>query len=318
MATKTVTSREKVMPAIRMARYRAFQKALSTAKALKLGRRFPGLRSVLWKVQPAMRPNQLKIDGEWFELHPHDVAVTHALFQDGVYEPTITGLLKNTVKGPEVFIDIGANIGYYTTLVGRRLTSGRVLAIEPDRLNAEILARNVARSDAVRSCTTVQTVALDAAPGTISIYLNDENRGDHRTYYVEGREHYTVDAVRLDALLRDLGLVPDIIKIDIQGSELKALRGAGDELARRESLLLITEFWPMGISSAGDDPIDYAQLLVGAGFEFFAVGADQLHHASSAKVLEMAGDQATDMDLVCAKGAWRDRLASFIDSRQPR
>src|ERR1700694_5491581 len=73
-----------------------------------------------------------------------DYLISPALVLDGLWEPDVTDWLRRTLKPGQVFVDIGANIGYFT-LMGSRLVGerGRVFAVEPHPRLAELLTRNV-------------------------------------------------------------------------------------------------------------------------------------------------------------------------------
>lgn len=306
-----MTDHQREIPGVRLFAYRCYRGAVSAGAKLHLGRRVPALRKVYWWSQAKVRPHQLPVDGHWLEVHPADVAITHELALSGTYEPVITQVLTSVLDGSEFLVDIGANIGYYTAMVGRRLGSeGLVLAVEPDELNFEILRRNIARDPAVNSSTTALNIALNDHPGLISIFKSSNNMGDHRTYYVPGREHYLVPALTLDQLISDLGRQPDIIKIDVQGSELNVFSGARRTLENADSLLLITEFWTEGLTRAGASPQEYADLLKDSGFTVFQVTPSGLRELSGAELDVLAKSTDTDTDLVCAKGVWLGRIRS--------
>ena len=217
-----------------------------------LGTRFPALRRLYFFVVGRLKPKRLKINGMWMHVHKHDNAVTHGLLNDGTYEPFETVLLVGLLRPGDTFVDIGANIGYYTLLASRAVgPAGVVVAIEPGRGNLVVLRENIAAN----ALTNVRVVpaAAGTAAGVLPLYESDTNMGDHRLYPVDDRDHYAVDVIRLDDLLRSIAVVPDVVKIDIQGYEYHAMTGLAGTLAAAKRCVVCSEFWSAGLAAAGVD-----------------------------------------------------------------
>src|SRR5262245_36198270 len=87
---------------------------------------------------------QVTVDGSTFYLQPGDNYLTQLVVHSGEYEPTETQLVRQVLKEGDVFIDVGANIGWFTVhaakLVGEK---GQVIAFEPEPSNLAMLERNV-------------------------------------------------------------------------------------------------------------------------------------------------------------------------------
>lgn len=187
------------------------------------------------------------------------------LKKDGIYERFETGLVKRRLKPGQTFIDIGAHIGYYSALAASIVgTTGRVYAFEPSPANAEVLRRNMARfGDRVK----IFEAAVTDRAGRATLYLNPTNSGDNRLFRTpaKDRQSVEVETVALDTLpdLRDVQA--DFIKIDIQGLEVKAIRGAAGLISRSPNLVGIVEFWPTGLKLVGMNPGDFLEALQGLG-----------------------------------------------------
>lgn len=133
-------------------------------------------------------------------------------------------------------VDIGANVGFFTTRFGRWTPNGaHVLAIEPEDLNHRRLTNAVAKAGLAEKVKIIKGVVSDA-DGTAILKINPDHPGDHRL----GEEGIPVAAYRLDTLIADLG-EPQIafIKIDVQGAEEKVLDGAEATLARTRPALFV-------------------------------------------------------------------------------
>ena len=127
------------------------------------------------------------------------------------------------LKPGDVVLDIGANIGVYSSffadLVG---VDGRVVAFEPELRNATRLQHTVRTKPHVE---VVNAAVLDRT-GSLKLFISPELNVDHRTYDTgENRLSVDVLGVSLDDFFPE-GTRVNAIKLDIQGAELAALRGA--------------------------------------------------------------------------------------------
>jgi FkbM family methyltransferase len=158
-------------------------------------------------------------------------------------------LLRGTLSAGAVVVDAGANIGIYSQFFSRCVgPSGVVHSFEPSPGNFRRLqsaTRNLAN---VRLCQA----AVGECSGRSELYVSDKLNVDHRTYRTEGdsRRAVSIDIVALDDYFTS-GQRVDLIKFDIQGYELHALRGANRVLTENPAAKLLLEFWPYGLKQAG-------------------------------------------------------------------
>lgn len=150
------------------------------------------------------------------------------IYMARTFEPHVTEYILTHLREGGVFVDVGANIGYYAVRAAARVgPSGHVMALEPEALNFSKLTANVARNNVHHNTTCVQKAATDA-PGTITLHLHPINDGGHSIEVLpDSQASQAVAGDTLDALVRTtLGTrVPDLIKIDVEGFELGVLRG---------------------------------------------------------------------------------------------
>jgi len=206
-------------------------------------------------------------------LNPEDAVITPRLWSRGVWEPTETSWLVRSLRPGDVFVDVGANVGYYT-LLGARLVGerGRVYAFEPDPTNFEILRRNV-RLNGFDNVTLEEKAVSDEG-GWIQLFLAPSNKGDHRIYQPEGeqREKLDVEAVALDAYFQGREEKVDCLKLDTQGAEAVIVRGMQGLLRRSKSVVMLLEYSPWHLAGLGSTAEDLLGGLAPHGFEMFDFG----------------------------------------------
>jgi FkbM family methyltransferase len=126
---------------------------------------------------------------------------------------------------PDVFIDVGANLGLYTCVVGCRSVVPSLIAFEPDRENFTRLAANLALNN-LSSRVEAHEAAVGGRAGTASLLPSArDNRGMSRVNAVPGAGSYEVAMVALDDCV-SLAEGKIAIKIDVEGFEDEVLNGA--------------------------------------------------------------------------------------------
>jgi FkbM family methyltransferase len=156
--------------------------------------------------------------------------------------------MRRLVRPGSHVLDIGANIGFYTSLLSDLIGSeGHVHAFEPDAINFKHLAA-VARH---KKNVTLVPKAVSDRSGKLLIYTSPKLNVDHRTYRVENyKEVIAVDGVSIDEYVGGQFRV-DFIKMDIQGYELHALRGMERTIGANPDIVIFSEFWPYGFKKCG-------------------------------------------------------------------
>jgi FkbM family methyltransferase len=158
-------------------------------------------------------------------------------------EPDVN-LALGALLGPGLtFYDIGANVGYYT-LIGARLVgpAGRVIAFEPAPQNLARLRHNVALNHLGNVAVRVE--ALGDADGAASFALAADPTQNKLAAQTKASDRIVgrvgVNVRRLDGLIEAEKLpLPDFIKMDIEGGEVKALIGARETLRQSRPALVI-------------------------------------------------------------------------------
>jgi len=128
------------------------------------------------------------------------------------------------------FIDIGANIGKFSIIMGKKLDDkGKVLAIEPHPKNFKILQKNIELNN-LKNVTTLN-LACSNKKGNLQLFLDEDGTGGHSTIKSKktkaGNNKIWVKAETLDSIIKKEKIKKvNLIKIDVEGAEANVLRGA--------------------------------------------------------------------------------------------
>lgn len=162
----------------------------------------------------------------------------------GERDPDVMRFLRGWARPGFVVIDIGANIGTYTVPLARLVgPNGRVVAFEPNRPTFACLRQNV-RQNRLGNVTLVRAAAGPES-GFAGLVVTEDNFGEVHLAPPGGAEAARVAVTTVDEQVASLGLGRvDYIKIDVEGFELAALRGARRTLAANPKLLVQTEIVP--------------------------------------------------------------------------
>jgi FkbM family methyltransferase len=200
--------------------------------------------------------------GESVRLHPRLLGL-----QPEVYEEALTAVLTKHLKPGVTVLDIGAHVGLHTLMFSRRVgPTGQVLAIEPSPANARLLRSHIMWNH----CRNVEVI--EAAVGDCEDYVSFTFHPDPTAYqafsnslvYKIGSELETVRMTTIDAICD--GRYPHLIKIDVEGAELLALRGARDTLTRCAPILIVAIHPPL-MQLLGTLPAELVAFLDSCGYQ---------------------------------------------------
>jgi len=215
----------------------------------------------------------IDVQGSKMYVNSRDVGVTPFLLEWGCYEKYETELFKRLVKKGMVVVDIGANIGYYTLLAAHLVgDEGKVFAFEPDPYNYDLLCKNI-DVNGYRNVIPVQK-AVSSKSGETELFLDKSNLGGHSLSEanVDKGASITVEVTSLDDYFKNKDCEIDVIKMDVQGSEMEVLEGMTNTINQSDNLKIITEFWPIGLRNTGSSPAGFLNKLVEYGFALYQIG----------------------------------------------
>jgi FkbM family methyltransferase len=181
----------------------------------------------------------------------------------------------------DVAVDVGANIGIYSRFLAKCVgPTGQVHSFEPSPENFGRLRAALSSLYNVR----LNQLTVGDASGPSKLYVSDALNVDHRAYPSEreSRRCIPINSITLDDYFRP-GERVDLIKLDVQGYELHALRGSERVLRENRGIKLLLEFWPHGLRQAGGNCQDLILLLQSHGMTIrqFSKGGLQPIHLKS-------------------------------------
>jgi FkbM family methyltransferase len=207
----------------------------------------------------------------------HDQYIGSAILEQHVYEPHVTATLQRELHSDHVFLDVGANVGWFSLLAARILRNGKVVAVEPNPRNVQLIYASLSRNELhnvfvypFAATETNQMFDMEAV-GSNGFVTSSIGSSLSRTY---------VQGVSLGMLLEPEPRL-DVIKMDIEGHELLAMRGMGALLTRHHPIIL-TEFHPKAMQDNFQlDPEEYLSELANHGYQM--------------SIIELSGDETTPM-----------------------
>ena len=209
----------------------------------------------------------------WVDLG--DMFVSHNCIR-GDYEPIETKYLQSVLKRGMSFADIGANIGWFTLLAASIVgKEGRVFSIEPRTNTFNHLKRSIADNEFSDRCEA-HNVALGAKAGEWNIGWSEKtlnpggtwsvpNAGLEENFRKTGHQLQRTKVTTLDDVIGERRI--DVIKIDIEGAEPLAMKGAVKVLARNRPVIL-SEINPGPMQQVSQvKAADYVRQIVSLGYD---------------------------------------------------
>ena len=224
------------------------------------------------------------------------------LYVTGTYEPEVSAEITRLAGPGDLVIDGGAHIGFFTLLASFRVgPTGRVMAFEPSSPTAEVLRRNVE----LNGCTNVAIVqaALSDASGTdVLAHASTTETGQATLRPIEhAAATTTIKVVALDEILTDAKQRVALIKLDLEGMELRALRGMA-RLLQRDRPHVIVEVTEAFLKEAGGSAHELYCLLADYGYAAQAIEWNGVHRIDSVENFVRYGAQFNALFMTPSRG----------------
>lgn len=224
--------------------------------------------------EQAAQPVLVEIEGINIYIRRNDFFIGAIIEKYGTYEPHVTDELKKTLKEGGVFVDIGANIGYFTLLAASLVgPQGFVHAFEPHSDNCESIQRSL-EVNAFKN-VTVYPFAIAESRKTFQLDVTGSSSNgrvvDFSPHAVQGAgPERLVEAITLDEILAEIDRI-DVIKMDIEGAEPRAWQGMA-QIVQRHGPVVIFEFSPHAIEvTSHSKPAEFLEAVISSGYDLFII-----------------------------------------------
>lgn len=214
-------------------------------------------------------PTRLIIDGQQVWLDLSDPGSLWAI-QELSTGSTLSSLIAQLARDADLFVDVGANQGIFSAIASRTMQAdARIVAIEPQPMLADCVEHTL-QASRVKNWKVLRTAVSDRT-GMSKLIVPEENQGQAHlsTTASFAGTMITTAVTTLDKLLvyTDAGQV--VMKMDIEGAELAALRG-GREFLGRHKPTLVMELNPTAMARCGYTINDMAQELGRLGYLYWS------------------------------------------------
>jgi FkbM family methyltransferase len=184
-------------------------------------------------------------------------------------EPVVFRTLRRLVTPGMAVLDVGASYGIFTIVLARWCApSGRVIAFEPTPVSRSALRDHLILNGLADRVEIVDAAVSDRV-GSATLYAvgrSGENTLNAAYFSREdGAEAIQVPATTIDAYCRSHGVTPGVIKIDIEGFEFHALRGAVETLERCRPAVVI-ELHAASWRGVGEDAAEAERLIAAVSY----------------------------------------------------
>jgi FkbM family methyltransferase len=222
--------------------------------------------------EPMTKPNSFGFTlggrSSVFYMHP---PFGTSLEQRGLHEPATTMMLLNVLRNGDVFIDVGANVGYFSLIANGWMNgTGRIIAVEPNPFTFSLLAKNAAAN---QGRIELLNFTLGGENGICRFLARTDQNGlsgvvNDRTTSVNPNDVEFISAsVTLDTLVEKMGLDRiRAIKIDAEGSERAILSGAENIISKRVPDYIICEINRHELARNNTGEIEIRKIMEDAGY----------------------------------------------------
>lgn len=217
-------------------------------------------------------PNIVQTDffGCKIMVRPHEDVGRAMVFDE--FETTDLRHFMNAIRGDDVVLDIGGNVGAYCLPIAKTHPTAMVVAFEPIPLNAALmntsrLLNRLTNLEVIQKCVSDSSGRVEFSLAEDSAYSSMIDT--HRKAEVE---KFSCECVSLDDYCRGRDRMPDIVKIDVEGAEQKVLQGARSIFAGpHKPRLALIELYDKNLIVFGATIAEVVRTMVDWGYRAYVL-----------------------------------------------
>ncbi len=274
------------------------------SKGKGYGKKYRIIDSAVKKIETNLKSDTADVWAGKMYLHPNDGL---GLSIRGIYEIDNTKILMKYVKKDQIVIDLGAHIGYYTLMMAKLVgPNGKVFAFEPEPRNLELLRKNIVENG-YKNVIVVPKAVSNKEEDCI-LYVGQKSFGANRIFKPEKTnsqefKEIRTQTIKLDNYFNENSLLKKIsfVKMDIEGSERKALEGMEDILSANNELKILTEINKDALEDNNSNYKKMLKYLEEFSFGFFIQGKNDEYERIMMDDFEKVLSDNTMMNIFCKK-----------------
>ena len=191
-------------------------------------------------------------------------------------EPEVSAHVLKMLKYNSVFVDVGANVGYYTLRATTRLLRhGKVFSFEANPHTYDLLQRSLYANSYLDYPNIVTTnCAVHDREGPLELVFSPRGLGGASIWTPKNApnvQQVTVRGAKLDNLI-PADLVVDVVKIDVEGNEPYVIRGMHGIIARSPNIKIVLEFFEAYFANNSYDQMQFQREIADLGLQMWRVG----------------------------------------------
>jgi FkbM family methyltransferase len=213
----------------------------------------------------------------WLCYPASDIVLLH--LREGSFEFREQAFLWSFLRPFDTFLDVGAHCGIFARIASNVISEhGKIFALEP---NPDVLGFLQANLPA--PAVSIRKLAITDSNGKAPLWKGgaSETALSSLAYHLPTEDHSLVQTSTLDQFIADEQLEQiALVKLDVEGSEMMALKGARSSLAKKSILALLVEFTEDNIHKSGYSAPELANELISFGYHPYRMGHDKVELTS--------------------------------------
>jgi FkbM family methyltransferase len=221
------------------------------------------------------------LHGIKYLIDPHDLIMAPQLIVYRQWEADLTAFFCSQFNSDTVFVDVGANFGYFACLAGTKISNaglGSVIAIEPNPALFKLLKANSAINWSMCPID-LHACAIGASAGEVELWVPQDRAANASLSKAAGGDSVRVSLRTLDSLLTNIPSV-SLLKIDVEGHEAAVLRGAEEVITRSRDIRIVIEWSLSQLKEANTTANDMLSVFHHLGIRAFELPPGKYEQSS--------------------------------------